>query len=299
MHPTLYELNGLGLHTWGLMVTLAFLGAFLVVHLRAPRVGIDPDRLVPMYMLLVAAGLAGSRVLHFVFAQPADLLADPLILINPSRGGFAFYGGVIGGVGAGALYAKLRGVPVWKLADLGAPTIMLGLAIGRVGCFFAGCCHGASCPAPVTGALVGFDGGEVLAVEGFPFVALQFNGLGVGRLIDEPVYPTQLFEITTGITLFVALSWVWAKHRRWDGQVLALMLVGYALARTFNETFRGDTVRGLFALGPLTVSTSQIVAAAMILLALGITLARRGRGVAPEQALAAPADDEAPMPPGT
>ena len=299
MHPTLYELNGLGLHTWGLMVTLAFLGAFLVSHLRAPRVGIDPDRLVPMYMLVVAAGLAGSRVLHFVFAQPDALLADPLVLINPSRGGFAFYGGVIGGVGAGALYARLRGIPVWKLADLGAPTIMLGLAIGRVGCFFAGCCHGAACPAAVSRTIASFDGGTVLAVQGFPFVALQFNGLGVGRIIDEPVYPTQLVEITTGLVLFALLSWVWARHRRWDGQVLALMLVGYALARTVNETFRGDTVRGLFHLGPLTASTSQIVAGVMIVLAIFITVARRGRGLGPEQPLVARPDDDAPMPPGT
>ncbi|MFM2247650.1 MAG: Prolipoprotein diacylglyceryl transferase [Pseudomonadota bacterium] len=299
MHPTLYELNGLALHSWGLMVTLAFLGAFLVVHLRAPRVGIDPDRLVPMYMLLVAAGLAGSRVLHFVFAQPADLWADPLILFNPSRGGFAFYGGVIGGVGAGALFARLRGIPVWKLADLGAPTIMLGLAIGRVGCFFAGCCHGAACPAAVESTLLRFDGGEVLAVAGFPWVALEFNGLGVGRIVDRPVYPTQLFEITTGLGLFAALSAVWARHRRWDGQVLALMLVGYALARTFNETFRGDTVRGLYALGPVTVSTSQIVAAFMIGLAGVIFVTRRGAGIGPELPLRPRPEDDAPMPPGT
>lgn len=288
MHPTLYELNGLGLHTWGLMVLLAFLGAILVVHLRAPRVGIDPDRLVPLYLLSVASGLGGSRLLHFVFAQPADLLADPLILFNPERGGFAFYGGVIGGVVSGAIFAKLRALPMWKLLDLGAPAIMLGLAIGRVGCFFAGCCHGARCPAPLGAELAGFDGGSVHLVEGFPWVALIFNDLGVGSIVDRPVYPTQLFEIATGLTLFTLLSVVWARLRRWDGQVLALMLVGYAIARTANEQLRGDTVRGLYALGPWSVSTSQIVAAAMICTAGLIVAWRRHRGLGPEQPLAEP-----------
>lgn len=288
MYPTLYELNGLGLHTWGLMVTLAFLGAILVVHLRAPRVGIDPDLLVPLYLLAVATGLGGSRLLHFVFAQPADLFADPLILFNPNRGGFAFYGGVIGGVVSGGIYAQVRKIPMWKLLDLGAPAIMLGLAIGRVGCFFAGCCHGALCPAPLGDELVAFAGGAVHRVEGFPWVALIFNGLGVGRILDRPLYPTQLFEITTGLALFTLLSVVWSRFRRWDGQVLALMLIGYAIARTFNEQLRGDTVRGVHSLGPISVSTSQIVAAAMILTAAVIIALRRKQGLGPERPYEAP-----------
>ena len=295
MYPTLYELNGLGLHTWGLMVTLAFLGAILVVHLRAPRVGIDPDLLVPLYLLAVASGLGGSRLLHFVFAQPADFFADPLILFNPNRGGFAFYGGVIGGVISGGIYAKIRGIPMWKLVDVAAPAIMLGLAIGRVGCFFAGCCHGDLCPAPLGDELIAFAGGSVHRVEGFPWVALIFNGLGVGRIVDRPVYPTQLFEIATGLTLFTLLSVVWWRLRRWDGQVLALMLIGYAIARTFNEQLRGDTVRGLYTLGPLTISTSQIVAAAMIVTAGGIVALRRGQGLAPEDPYVSP--DEPGVPP--
>ena len=69
-------------------------------------------------------------------------MANPLIFFDGNEGGLVFYGGAIGGVISGVIYCYLRKIPVWKMADIGAPAIMLGLAIGRLGCFFAGCCHG-------------------------------------------------------------------------------------------------------------------------------------------------------------
>jgi len=296
MYPTLIETPFGGVHAWGVLVMLAFLGAFGVLYRRAPTVGIDPDRLVPLMMVLTGSALLGARLLHFVFAEPALLLDNPLAFFSPGQGGWAFYGGLIGGAAGALLYARRVGLPPWKLADTVAPTVMLGLAIGRLGCFFAGCCHGAVCPLPAGAPLLRLPYGDILAVDGFPWVALRFlPGAGVGALRGEVLYPTQLLEVAFGLLWFGLLSLAWARFRRFDGQILAMMLVLYAASRAWVETFRGDTLRGLHAIPGLgmSLSTSQIVALAMVLTAAGIAAWRGRAGRAPEQPFVAPEGDDA------
>ena len=296
LFPTFYEHGGIALHSWGLMVTLAFVAAFVVAHLRAPRVGVDPDRLVPLYLVLTVSGMVGARLLHFVFAEPGVLSADPLAFFSPDRGGWAFYGGAIGGTLGGVAYAAAKKLPVLKLADVLSPTIMLGYAIGRIGCLLAGCCHGGLCPAPVRGTLLSLPHGDILSVQGAPFVALLFEpGVGVGSLRGQVLFPSQLLEIGTGLLLFGLLSLAWARWRRFDGQILAMLLVFYALARSFAEQFRGDAVRGLHAVGPVTLSTSQLVSGGMVVLAAVLVALLARRGVAPEQPFVPP-DPDAVLP---
>src|SRR6185503_11261839 len=115
--------------------------------------------------------------------EPSTFFRHPLDFFNLSKGGFAFYGGAIFSTLAGAAYALRARIPAWKLADAAAPSIMLGLAIGRLGCFFAGCCHGRVCDATVASTLLGLPGGQIVTTHGFPFVALVFKkGVGVGDL---------------------------------------------------------------------------------------------------------------------
>ena len=244
------------------------------------------DDLVPFYVIAGGFGLLGSRLLHFVFAEPANFFSNPLIFFDVGQGGFAFLGGVIGGVVSGAAYCRWRQIPFWKVADIGAAAVMLALAVGRVGCFFAGCCHGRLFDSVNTAGmdvspLLSLPGGEVVTVEVFPWIAFIFEaGIGVGSIHDVPIYPTQMMEFITGLTLFVVLTVIWKRWRFFDGQVLATMLVLYAGARIAIEEYRGDTVRGVDYLGML--STSQLVSCVLCLFALGIVAARIGKGVAEE-----------------
>lgn len=292
MFPTLFELNGIGFHSWGLMVMLAFMAACLLSGHRGMKVGIDSDKLVPLYLIVTVFGLLGARLLHFVFAEPAALLANPLVFFSPDKGGFAFYGGVIGGVLSGAVYAKLTRIHMWKLADVAAPTVMLGLAIGRLGCFLAGCCHGKPVGWEPGMELLDMTGGTMVLGADFPYLALVFKeGVGVGSLHRVALFPTQLAETTAGLVLFAFLSWMWARWRRFDGQVLAAMLVLYGIWRATIEGFRGDTVRGLHDLGALQASTSQLVAGGLILVAGAIVAWRAPRGRDPERPFV-PEEDE-------
>ncbi|MCB9777257.1 MAG: prolipoprotein diacylglyceryl transferase [Alphaproteobacteria bacterium] len=291
MYPTLYEFGSLGFHSWGLMVMLGFIAAFFFVSRRVPRVGIDPDVMVGLYLSTVVGGLVGSRLLHFTMAEPETFFSNPAVFFDMGQGGFAFYGGVIGGTACGVVYALVKKLPPWKIADIAAPSIMIGLSLGRIGCFLAGCCHGQACPTPQSAVLLTLPGGSIVTTDGFPFIALNFvQGVGVGAIHGVPVYPTQLWESLSGFVMFLFLSKMWRDWRRFDGQVLASMLVFYAGLRSTIEEFRGDTIRGTDYFG--LFSTSQVVSIGMVCLAVVIVLWKARGGLSPEAPFVPPPEDE-------
>lgn len=284
MFPTLYvqktAMGEIPYNTWGLMITLAFLLASLVAHGRAAKVGIDPDKLVPMYLLAMASGLAGARLMHFAMATPDVFFKDPLIFFRIWQGGFAFYGGFVLASVVLVVYTAWQRLPVWKLVDVLAPSVMLGLSIGRIGCFSAGCCHGKEVPLPADAVALlpqTFRGGQMWLSSKAPFLyEMTYHGVGENNVV---LLPTQLYEMVAAFLLFLLASLVW-RHRRFDGQVIATVLVTYALWRPFNEHLRGDEVRGTEWFGILT--SSQLVSIPMGLLGLLIVGIRFRRGVAPE-----------------
>jgi phosphatidylglycerol:prolipoprotein diacylglycerol transferase len=320
MWPTLFEVQTatgpIGAHTYGLMILLAFCGAFLLVHFRAQRIGIHPDRLLPLYVAAAVGGLAGGRLL-FAFAVDWErTIANPLSLFQPA--GFAVYGGVIGGTIAVGAVARFMGIRPWKLADIAGPAVLLGMGIGRLGCLASGCCHGAVVEHfhPAGGLFPeSFSGGQVWFSGEFPFVATEFasgNG-GVSRLVDVPLYPTQLWAAVMLLGLAAGLSWAW-EHKRFDGQIAALSLMLEPLYRISVEAFRADH-RGYFASWPVPdsvgawlpagmtqageqlgdgvmmgITTSQAIGLGSLLFGLGIYAFRRSAGVAEEAPVRA--DDE-------
>lgn len=284
MLPTLFQPAGspIGIHTWGLMVMIAFVAGCALLGIRAAKVGIDPDRLTSFYTIATFGGLIGARLLHFLMAEPRTFFSHPLAFFDLSKGGFAFYGGAIFSTIAGVLWARQKRIPIWKLADVAAPSLMLGLAFGRLGCFFAGCCHGAACALPATGTALTLPGGSIVTTAGFPYLALVFKrGVGVGDLFDVPLYPTQLWEFAGALILFFLLSWEWRSWRWFDGQVFATLLLTYPVLRSIIESFRGDVIRGTNYFGFL--STSQVVSIPVMALGALVLLVRARHGLAPEQ----------------
>jgi phosphatidylglycerol:prolipoprotein diacylglycerol transferase len=283
MHPVIFTLNTpfgeLPFPVYGLMMTLAVLAASLVGHVRSKKVGINPDQMVPIYLICVTAGIAGSRLLHFIGAEPEKFFANPFIFFDLSQGGLAVYGGLIGGFLAVWAWCARQEIPFWKVADIMAPAVILGVSIGRIGCFFAGCCHGQSCELPLDVAtLYSGDGGKIWWSSGtFPhLLLLTHHGVGVN---DKVVYPTQLWESAATLVIFL-LSSVSFRYRKFDGQVVATVAFLYAIWRPINEAMRGDTIRGTDWFG---LTTSQAVSIPVFLGALLIIIFRASKGVAPEK----------------
>ena len=148
MHPELLTLpGGYSIKTYGFFMMLAFLSAVWMAMKRAIRVKADPDLALDIALLLLIFGVSGARlfyVVHYWKSQFADAPNPVWAVINITNGGLEFLGGFLGAVGATIIHAFWkRSYSLRLYLDIGAPSAMWGLAIGRIGCFFNGCCFGA------------------------------------------------------------------------------------------------------------------------------------------------------------
>lgn len=134
---------GWPLHSYGLMLVVAFYSAYFLSRWTAKKEGIEPSRMMDILLVAVVLGIVGSRALFVI--QYSDQISGFGDLFAIWRGGLVFYGGLITAVVGLAIYVRWKKLPVWRIADAAAPAIMLGLAFGKVGCFLNGCCFGGVC----------------------------------------------------------------------------------------------------------------------------------------------------------
>jgi phosphatidylglycerol:prolipoprotein diacylglycerol transferase len=300
MWPILYKNieHGVVVYTWGVALVLAFSLAFLFVNGRASRQGLNPDKMIASSIAAAVGGIIGARVFTALTFELEQTLADPgrLFTLN----GLTYYGGVLGGMVAVLISARIQGFLGWKFLDLLAPALVIGHTVGRIGCFFAGCCHGVpvqlssdAIPLPLGNTLQG----TIWLDSWFPFITTEFH-TGVGRFLNQALYPTQLWSVLGGIFL------VWflintLDRKRFDGQVTALMFIFEPMLRFAIEGFRGD-IRGVVVNIPVgrTISnwfpgllnanqasdfgltTSQVIGMILIAVGIAIWVSRRGSGIA-------------------
>jgi phosphatidylglycerol---prolipoprotein diacylglyceryl transferase len=260
MHPRLFTLppfdlfgrtvGPLALPTYGLLLVLGMLAGLWVVTRQARKAGLVPETITDMAVYAIIAGLIGAKVL-LVVVEWSYYSRNPRELLSIFQSGGVFYGGLLGAIPVAFWYARRHQLDGWKTADVLAPGVVVGQAVGRLGCFMAGCCYGK--PADVPWAVTFRD---------------LYANRNVGTPLDTPLHPTQLYESAACFLIFAFLLWM-APRKRFHGQVVLAYVVLYAVARFIVEMFRGDAVRG-FVLGG-RLSTSQFIALLMIL-AAGLVL---------------------------
>ena len=243
---------GRSLPMYGLLGLLGFLLGLLFVILRAPRFSLSRDDAAYIYVFAALGALAGAKLLYLLTVLPrlAELVrsgAGAGALLAYVSGGFVFLGAVPGGLAAARLAARAYRVRLADFMPLLVPALALVAALGRVGCFCAGCCYGVECDSPVS---VVFPAASLAAPPGVP------------RL------PVQLFEAAVQL----ALLWFTAGPRR-ARFAAEFYLACYCPARFLLEFFRGDEARG--ALWGL--STSQWLSAAGFLAVSLYFFMRSGR----------------------
>lgn len=252
MHPVLFTIplfGGIPIATYGVLVATAFLVGMLWVKYEARRVGADPEKALDLVFYIIIAAIVGSRVLHVIVADFDRFLANPLILFKFWEGGLVFYGGFLASQAVGFWFLWKHHLPPLVYYDIFTPALSLGHAIGRIGCFFAGCCHGRPTPGHPWYAVV------------FPDVARSSAPSGI------PLYPTQLMESAGEFSIFLLLLLV-RSRKKFDGQIFASYLMAYAVLRSTIEYFRGDVERG-FVIDPW-LSTSQFIS--MVIFLVGLSL---------------------------
>ncbi len=284
MHPILFQLHWLGREvpfaSYGVLAAIGFAVAALVAHRHARSAGVDPRVVAGLWIGLVLASLIGGRLL-FVATNPdrfvtlcragiasgstAQALVGCTQALRIWQGGdLVFYGGVIGCLIFLAAYTRRSGLGFARTLDFLIPSVALGHAVGRVGCFLAGCCYGTASDAPWA---VRF-GRDSLAFE-----QLFAAGHIPFAVTTPPLHPVQLYEAAGELALFFLLVWL-LPRRRYDGQVFLAWLGGYGLLRFALEWLRGDEERRYLL---AHVSTSQSLALAAIGCALVVERWSRSR----------------------
>jgi phosphatidylglycerol:prolipoprotein diacylglycerol transferase len=169
MHPVLFRIGPFALHTYGVFVAIAFLASISLALREARRVGESADHILDLCFYILVAAIVGSRILYVVINWPV-FQQDPLEILRIWRGGLVFYGGFIAAVLTAFWYVRKAGLSPWKTTDILAPSLAFGQFIGRIGCFFAGCCYGRPSDLPWA---VTFTNPESLAPKGIPLHPTQ------------------------------------------------------------------------------------------------------------------------------
>jgi len=277
MYPILFRIGPLTISTYGVLIALAAWAAGWVAARGFRERGLEPEEAWRLWTFGLVGGFVGAR-LYFV-ALHGDL--GGLL----ARGGFVWYGGLIGGSVAVVLAARARRLPLAPLADAFAPALALGHAIGHVGCFFSGDSYGlpSSLPWAVT-----FAHGAPPSTAG----ALRHE-FGVSLPANIPndaliaVHPTMLYSALVLLGVFAVL-WVLRRRPAPSGRLFGLYLLLAGLERFFVEFLRAKDDRLLWGF-----TTAQAIAATAFLSGVVLLRARPrssgGRPVAVEAAITRPA----------
>jgi phosphatidylglycerol:prolipoprotein diacylglycerol transferase len=261
MHPVLFQLGPFSVYTYGVLVAGGVLLGLWYARRQATFAGLDPGRVwnLGIYMVLAAVILAKVWLIFtdwdYYLAHPSDIFS-----ITTFQSGGTFYGAFVGAVVTIVLYTYFQKMPLLPVLDTFAAALPLGHAIGRLGCFAAGCCFGKPTSLPwgvtFTNPLAGTLAGTPLGVR---------------------LHPTQLYEAAAEFFNFLFLIWL-GKRQRFTGQILGAYLILYGLERGTIEFVRDDPGRTLLFHGH--VSLMQIVSVGLIFAGVFLWW-RGGRGAAP------------------
>jgi phosphatidylglycerol:prolipoprotein diacylglycerol transferase len=256
VHPRLLTTPFFTIYTFGVILATAYLVALWWLVRGARRDHVDVELVTSLGTWAIIGALVGAKLLLLIrsVGQFTASANDPWSFVSSAGD---FYGGFIGGVAASVLFFwRHPTLRFWAVADLAAPAIALGQAIGRIGCLMAG-----------------DDYGRPTTVSwGVTFTNLDAAQIG-GAPLGVRLHPVQLYESIVCALLFVVLVRL-AQRRHREGDVILLYTMLYAVARFLLEFYRGDADRG-FVFGG-TLSTSQLIGTMMFVVSLVLWF-RRGR----------------------
>jgi phosphatidylglycerol:prolipoprotein diacylglycerol transferase len=254
MHPVLFNFGELTIHTYGFFIALAALAGMFVARLEAKKLGLDPEKVVDACFYVMVAAIVGSR-LFYVITNIDFFLSAPLDIFKIWNGGLVFYGGFIGSAITLIIYLKISHLPLGKMADIAALALPLGHAIGRIGCFFAGCCYGKLCHQPW---------------------AITFKNPDSLAPLFVQLHPTQLYSSVSNFMIFLLMLSL-RRFKKYDGQLFWIYFALYGINRSIIEVFRGDfrggTVLNTFSISQTIGITSAFVAVIMLII-LGLKNSR-------------------------
>ncbi len=256
MYPELIRIGSFPIHTYGVLLAIGILLALFIASRLASRDGLPREKIYDLGLWTVIGGLIGSKILMVFVDENFYYDLSSIFSLDFLRSGGVYYGGFIGGVLTLVFLIRLYKLPFWKVADAFAPAVALGQAIGRQGCFAAGCCWGKPTNLPW---------GVHFSEKGHQYTGVPIYGPDGSSLY---LHPTQLYESFTMLLVFLFL-FLLHRRKKFDGQILIAYTIIYPLVRFTIEFFRDDPRGDLFGLTSLTgFSTSQIIGLIVVSIAV-------------------------------
>lgn len=229
MHPTLINIGPLPIHSYGLMLALSFIAAIFISSRRAEKAGISKNAIMDLAFWIIISAILGAR-LYYVILHPEEFKGHWLNTVNPFMngqvgiGGLVMYGGVFGALLAGILYLRYRRLPVFKVADVLAPTVGFGIFLTRIGCFLNGCCYGKCTTHPF----------------GVSFPASSPAGHFQHVMHCDALHPAQLYLSLGGLIIFLLIISL-ERFKYFHGFSLLLLAILYSIHRFIGDNFRHYT----------------------------------------------------------
>ena len=255
MRPILFRIpipgtdHAITLYGYGAMMCLGFLAAILVAARRSRRLGQPPDIIYNCALFAFLGGVFGARLFYIV--QYREHFTSLWSIVMIWEGGLTYYGGLVLATVAVIAYLAASRLPVLYWLDVMAPSLPLGLAFGRIGCFLNGCCYGDTCDLPwglawPVGSIPWFDYADTyLASHGAMLAGAADGPYGavMGSLVatwrPPPIHPAQVYAIVNALLLFAVLH-VMFRHKRRHGQVILVFALLYGISRFLMEFLRAD-----------------------------------------------------------
>ena len=225
----LFSIGKFTIHGYGLMIALGFLFALIYGTWQCKKSKLNDDLFFNLAIFVLIFGWLGGKVL-FIIVEFKQFLEAPMSVVGSE--GFVVYGGILSGLLTIYLYCKIKKIDFFNYIDVMVAAVAINQAMGRVGCFMAGCCYGRE-----TDSWIGVV---------FPEGCMAPSGV--------KLLPTQLFSAGADLLMFVVLFLLINNKKYIKGVPVSVYLTGYAIGRTIIECFRSDA-RGNVG----TLSTSQFI----------------------------------------
>lgn len=240
--PVAFQIGPLVIRWYGILMSTAIAMGTILAYREAGRKGIDPEQIINLVIVAAPLGFVGARLYYVLFSDLSYYLANPWEIPAVWHGGLAFHGALIGGVIGGYLVVRHYKLDFWRLADITAPGIIIGQAIGRWGNFFN------------------------QEAYGYP------TDLPWAMYIDGAYrHPTFLYESLWDLSVFLFLLWLRRRKFIHKGDVFAAYIGFYSLGRIFVEHFRTDSLM----FGPFRVA--QLISLVGIAISLLLIWTNRRR----------------------
>jgi len=217
MYPVICKFGNFSIYSYGFLLAVAFLVATTLAASQAKREKVDPDVILNLSFIVFVLGIIGARI-FYVVENLNYYLNNLSEIIMLQKGGLSWFGGLILGSISGLFYLKFKKLSIYKIVDLFAPFLVLGQAIGRLGCFLNGCCFG------------------------------KESIYGIYSPVQEAVLiPTQLYSSFVLLLIFVFLRIMQERPHR-QGDIFFAYLLLYSIKRFIIEFYRADNPVVLFGL---------------------------------------------------